>query len=625
MRKKGKKGKMKKFILVFLTYFKKRAIATMILLAMAFWLVFLTGCNSNLFSADVEETTKSKVSQVIQNESDVFVETRISDVWWANQSRYLGNASDIGDEYLSNDYQYRDVLTKRIQGNKLCVTDEDICTDSLSSTTIGQIDGDYAILIIDGFNYNGDKIREVYPNSKFVDTQIYILNDIENTIMSQRLDDWNSGEILVLAIPVEETKKNGGISNLNLGVSEFVIIFSQGLIIPDLKAPSIGGSVHASVDVDNQPSIDEIISHVYALDETDGYVPIEIESSTYVQGVMEVGDYTINISASDSSGNKSNGSVYVHRYDYTAPVINGTDSYDLNYDNDLTLAKIESALTIVDNVDSGLKLEKVSDTFTGNEHKIGDYQVVYRTKDKSNNMSANKTINISVKNKGTAVIGGAREIRVGTDHVLTLEEFKSNVSVVDGYDGIITNYTITGFDDYTATTKVVGTNIIEVSYTNSGGNTAIAEFSIFKEDKLAPGFLFDDYFIQLKQGEVFTRDMIMNQVATILNLDIAEIDSIKGEYDIMTLGNYEIDVCLTTGEKKAFTLSVVDEFGNTPSDKIIKNDFLSAEGYVDNLFKPINWSIYHYLTILGVVLVTIGIICLCVVHKKKNNQNDMYY
>lgn len=311
----------------------------------------------------------------------------------------------------------------------------------------------------------------------------------------------------------------------------------------------------------------------------------------------------------------------------TSPTISGTDSYDLNYDNDLTLAKIESALTITDNVDNGLKLEKVSDTFTGNEHKLGNYQVVYRAKDNSNNMSANKTINIAVKNKGTAVIGGSRTIEMGTNELLTLAEFKSHVSVIDGYDGVIANYTITGFDDYTSTSKVVGTNIIKVSYTNSGNNTATADFSIIKKDRLAPGFLFDDYFIQLKQGEVFTFDMIMNQVALILGVDVTQINSISGEYDVMTLGNYGIDVCLTTGEKKIFTLSVVDEFGNTPSDKLTTKDFLSIEGYVDNLFKPNNWNIYHYLTILGIFLVIVLGITLGVVHhrKKKQNQNNMYY
>lgn len=596
---------MKKFILVFKTHFKKSAIATMFLFVMAFWLVFLTGCNSNLFSADVEETTRSNVSQVIQED---FIRT-------SNTVNYpYGIKNEKGQE--------TNVINSGLIYSQLRFG---------STMPFEYITGDVFI-----------STSEIFRTSSFDDYGFFKLSNITiNFEWLRGLDvyeegiglffEHNSDDICIFAF-YDENMFTDYLSNIfeeDRLTNEYLdIVYTDYTFYElDTTAPSINGTTHVSIDVDNQPSIDEIVSHVYAYDETDGYVPVLVESSTYVQGVMEVGDYTIDIYALDSASNRNDAIINVHRYDLTSPTISGTDSYDLNYDNDLTLAKIESALTITDNVDNGLKLEKVSDTFTGNEHKLGNYQVVYRAKDNSNNMSANKTINIAVKNKGTAVIGGSRTIEVGTNELLTLAEFKSHISVIDGYDGVIANYTITGFDDYTSTSKVVGTNIIEVSYTNSGNNTATADFSIVKKDRLAPGFLFDDYFIQLKQGEVFTFDMIMNQVALILGVDVTQINSISGEYDVMTLGNYGIDVCLTTGEKKIFTLSVVDEFGNTPSDKLTTKDFLSIEGYVDNLFKPNNWNIYHYLTILGIFLVIVLGITLGVVHyrKKSQNQNNMYY
>lgn len=597
---------MKKFILVFKTHFKKSAIAMVFMFAMVLSLVSLTSCDMGLFSADVEETTRSNVSQVIQNEPVVFAENQakanspygVKD----NKGNVITTISDLIDSqatYGINEYEYIYSLSGNV-----------VITARTVLSSLNEYGGYVEI--------NGVQITAYETSNQNVyQSWVDFLSDYGDDLVILGIAD-KSAFVSYLEEVFVHINENDSVMD--------IFYTDYTWFEKDLTAPTIGGSVHASVNVDNQPSIDEIVSHVYALDETDGYVPVLVESSTYVQGTMEVGDYTINIYALDKSSNRNNEIIYVHRYDYTAPIISGTDSYDLNYDNDLTLSQIESALTISDNVDSGLKLEKVSDTFTGNEHKLGNYQVVYRTKDKSNNMSANKTINIAVKNKGTSVIGGTRVIEVGTDKILTLAEFKSHVSVIDGYDGVITNYTIEGFDDYTATTKIVGTNIIKVSYTNSGNNTASAEFSIVKRDKLAPGFLFDDYFIQLKQGEIFTLDMIMNQVALILNLDITQIESINGEYDVMTLGNYGIDVCLATGEKKAFTLSVVDEFGNAPSDKLTTKDFLSAEGYVDNLFKPNNWNVYHYLTILGIVLVVSVGIAFCVVHKrKKDNQNNIYY
>ena len=59
---------MKKFILVFKTHFKKTAIAVIFLFAVFNCLIALTGCNSNLLSTDVEERTRSNVSQVIQED-----------------------------------------------------------------------------------------------------------------------------------------------------------------------------------------------------------------------------------------------------------------------------------------------------------------------------------------------------------------------------------------------------------------------------------------------------------------------------------------------------------------------------------------------------------------------------
>ncbi|MCM1195827.1 MAG: hypothetical protein NC310_02000 [Roseburia sp.] len=612
---------MKKFILAFKTHFKKLAIATMFLFAMAFWLVFLTGCNSNLFSADLEETTRSNISQVIQNEPVVFAETQAS----TKTSNSMVVKNEKGQ--IAKTINSGSLLSQVRASSSSGINDRNV----LLSKGIGNVfvSGDNLIDFWDSKNTTGE-CPFFYVTSVGFDIS-YFNSQLEGTQSWEYMYDIY--EYYEFGIYGFDKTKTDFSDFIYFEFEEYFNKYDFDIIYTsytweelDLTAPTINGTTHVSIDVDNQPSIDEIISHVYAYDETDGYVPVLVESSTYVQGVMEVGDYTINIYALDKASNRNDTIIYAHRYDWTSPTISGTDSYDLNYDNDLTLAKIESALTITDNVDSGLKLEKVSDTFTGNEHKLGNYQVVYRAKDRSNNVSANKTINIAIKNKGTAVIGGAREIKVGTNKVLTLEEFKSNVSVVDGYDGIITNYTIEGFDDYTATSKVVGTNIIKVSYTNSGNNTALAEYSIIKEDKLIPNFLFDNYFLQLKQGEVFTLDMIMNHVALVLNVDIAQIDSVSGEYDVMTLGNYGIDVCMATGEKKTFTLSVVDEFGQTPSDKVITKDFLSTEGYVDNLFKPNNWSVYHYLTILGIALVIIGIISFCVVHKKRNkNQNSMYY
>lgn len=612
---------MNKIILFFKTHFKKSAIATMFLFAMVFWLVFLTGCNSNLFGAYVEETSKTNISQMIQNEPVALSDTNTTTIYKMKNENGI-KTDNINSGKIVSMFYYSAYGKGAVEGKDIMsvFSDENITGNVMLAPSYlfdnGQSNDELT------YSYGIVKISNVSVDWNYLKSQ----DNSKNTIESDSFVNYSVygivdfGELNESTLSFADTVEY--LHNKNICESFDYIMTDYTWYKADFTAPEIGGTTHISVNVDFQPSVDEIISHVYANDETDGSVPVVVESSTYIQGEMKLGDFVINISATDTSSNKSTSKIDVHKYDSTGPVINGTDTYDLNYDNDLTLEKIESALTITDNIDTGLTLEKVSDTFSGNEHKLGDYQVVYRTIDLSNNYSANKTINLSVKNKGTAVISGAREIKVGTDQVLTLEEFKAHVSVVDGYDGTITNYTIEGFDDYTATSKVTGRSIVKVSYTNSGNNTATADFIIDKLDKIGPTILFDDYFILLRQGETFTLDMIKNQVAMVMNLSLEDIESISGDYDTSTLGDYDISVDLKSGESKKLKLSVVDELGNAAEKKSSFDNFFSTEGYVENLLKPTNWTIYHYLTILGIVLVIAGIILIVITYKNKKDNFD---
>ncbi len=407
--------------------------------------------------------------------------------------------------------------------------------------------------------------------------------------------------------------------------ADYLYIKEATLMSADFVAPEIGGTVNLSVNVDFQPSIEEILSHVKAIDETDGEVPVTLVSSTYEQGVMEVGDYIIKVSAKDLASNTSIQDINVNRYDNTVPVITGKDSYDLNYNHDITLQKVLDALTITDNVDSNLKLEVVSDTFTGHEHELGNYQIVVKTKDLSNNYSVNKTIPLSVKNKGTAVITAPAEITVTISQPLTLDQLKERISVEDGYDGTITNYKITGFDDYEAKSGVVGTNTITISYTNSGNNTATATITIKKVDDKAPGIYFDSgYFVLLPQGQEFTLQQFKAQAASVLKVVPEEIESIEGEFDTNTAGEYTMKVKLASGSIETFNIVVGENktFVNHFHFKDLFTKFFwksSFNNCLANMTKPASWNWMNW-TFVGAGLIVLAAVVVGIrsYRKKKN-------
>lgn len=415
---------------------------------------------------------------------------------------------------------------------------------------------------------------------------------------------------MILIVPSENFTITRNSTSLQYAFEAY--IHKGKLLEGDWTAPVIGGTVNLSVNVDNQPSLEEILSHVKAIDETDGEVPITVTSSTYTPGEMKVGQCLIHLSAVDAAGNTGTGVITIHRFDSTSPSIDGQDSYILNYDHDITLQKVLNNLTTSDNVDENLPLEVVSDTFSGNEHTLGNYQVVVRTKDLSNNYSANKTVNLAVKNQGNSVITAPKEITVTISSPLTLEALKERISVVDGYDGEVTNYTIEGFDEYTRTERSVGINTITISYTNSGGNTATATIQIKKVDDKAPGIYFDSgYFVMLAPGETFTMDQFKEQAAKVLKINVEDIIDIQGEYDTSTEGSYVMTLSLADDSTQEFTILVGDT--NKAPSFTFKDIFskiywiVTWEYCVANFlhFNSWNWMNWTLAVIAGLVVLAI--------------------
>ncbi|MDE6946298.1 MAG: hypothetical protein K2P14_03845 [Anaeroplasmataceae bacterium] len=492
--------------------------------------------------------------------------------------------------------------------------------------------------------YNSNDANFTYKNNLGCDADVYYANESWYTwdneeVCSVIASKWTSkinsifddpftrhfagGGSMHLLVPSKDVTVSRNQKELTWGLEAY--IHKGKLLEGDYTAPIFGGTVNLSVNVDNQPSLEEILSHVKAIDETDGEVPITVTSSTYIPGEMKVGEYFIHLSATDSAGNTGTETITLNRFDSTSPSIDGQDSYILNYDHDITLQKVLNNLTTSDNVDTNLPLEVVSDTFSGNEHTLGNYQVVVRTKDLSNNYSANKTVNLAVKNQGNSVITAPKEITVTISSPLSLEALKERISVTDGYDGEITNYTIEGFDEYTRTERSVGINPITISYTNSGNNTATATTQIKKVDDKAPGIYFDlGYFVMLSPGETFTMNQFKVQAAKVLKINVEDILDIQGEYDTSTEGSYVMTLSLVNESVQEFTILVGD--ANKAPAFTFKDIFTKVywvvtwEYCVANFLHFNAWNWLNWTLVVSAGVVTIAIIAGGIYYKKHHKK-----
>lgn len=121
------------------------------------------------------------------------------------------------------------------------------------------------------------------------------------------------------------------------------------------------------------------------------------------------------------------------------------------------------------------------------------------------------------------VITAPGTITVPTNKLMTESELKAKISVNDGLDGVITNFTISGYDNYRDNYETVGSYAINVSVSDRAGNQATATITIKTEDNIAPDIWLDDYFIVLRQGEQLTAEQIKQYASKVLGVSVVQL------------------------------------------------------------------------------------------------------
>lgn len=326
--------------------------------------------------------------------------------------------------------------------------------------------------------------------------------------------------------------------------------------VGDIQAPSIDGQNYFIVNVNNMLSKEEILSNISAVDDTDGIVEVVIDSTDYDPLNRKVGDYTMNVSASDKAGNKTTAVITIKVVDIDKPVISGTNSYTVEYDAPVSLDTIKGALTVSDNYDTGLELQLIQDNYTGHEREVGVHTITFKSVDSSKNESDVYTVTVNVRDTKKPVISAPGTINVPTNKLFTLDELKAKISVSDGLDGPITEYEIVGYENYQANYKTVGTYTINITAKDKNNNTATAIIKIITSDSSAPDIWFNDHFIILGQGEQLTDEMIKEYASKALGIDVEDIVEVVGDYDTNEVGNYDLTIKTVDGNEYVFKLNV---------------------------------------------------------------------
>lgn len=333
--------------------------------------------------------------------------------------------------------------------------------------------------------------------------------------------------------------------------------------------PVYSGETAFITNVDNPLTLENILSKIKLIDNEDGDVShtITVVNDGYTANKLVLGTYVIELTGHDLSNNVANLSVSVLVKDGTAPVITGTKSYNQSYTSKKDVSSILSALSVTDNYDSVAPVIKVkTDNYSSNYNRVGTYTIVFYAVDTSTN-EGTYTVTINVIDNVAPVFTGPKTILKGQSETLTIETIKSQISVNDAVDGVLT-FTVKS-DGYTGNGHRVGIYDIVFESIDKSGNVGIHTLTITVKDNIPPVFYVDNYFITVEQSVNLTQQDIIDLLVASGQLVInssTKIDFIQNEYEgnEKTPGIYAISLksSSTDGSSNVYSVAVLVEETN---------------------------------------------------------------
>lgn len=282
--------------------------------------------------------------------------------------------------------------------------------------------------------------------------------------------------------------------------------YLEGSLI-DITAPYFQNAGTVISYVDTPISINEIKSALNAYDAIDGDVSaaITLVSDNYTPNASTLGEYDATFAVSDSSGNETEIVIQIVVVDAVKPVFSPQETIKAVYPSAYSPEAIRMMLSASDNYDGDISMdiELVSDEYTPNKNQIGVYEMVFGVEDSSGNWTET-TINVEVVDETAPIITGTDSISVGYDYLIVPTIVKQGLSVIDDYDGDLSDSLSLVFDDYTENSGTLGNHQMRFSVTDSSGNESTKTVTITVIDEIGPLVYFDMAVIQVYNDMVLS-------------------------------------------------------------------------------------------------------------------------
>lgn len=344
----------------------------------------------------------------------------------------------------------------------------------------------------------------------------------------------------------------------------------------DSVAPEFMGSGAFITSYNSAILIEDIISsHIVAYDAIDGDLTDQILllSDAYTGNETTVGDYLVQLSVSDSSGNATTFDLFILVKDEIVPIITGPNDIYISIEAENQLdAMLDVFIDYEDEYDDNPILTVTHDEYTPNLFTLGSFPVSIEVSDSSNNTTS-KNFTIHVEDYDPPVLDSATVIEVDVSNPLTIEEIMNGVVATDNYDESVD--VILQRDYYTGKETVTGDYFVDILLVDDSNNSTERSLRIEVRDTSYP-IIDGPTEITSSYTEILTVEEIKDFYTVQDNYDTLEVNDISIVSDFYSSngsipGEYEI------------VLSVADEAGNITEYllKIIVIDDVSPVLYLD--------------------------------------------
>lgn len=254
-------------------------------------------------------------------------------------------------------------------------------------------------------------------------------------------------------------------------------------------------------------------------------------ADNYSKNKNNTGTYTIFFCVYDTSHNLSKEfEVFVEVKDDISPTIEGLDYYESKLSSPLTIKEIMYSLAASDNgKDISNSIFITSDYYSSNLNSLGEKEIFFQAMDEQGNISAPFKVTINLIDDISPQIFGTNNFTSYLSNPLSITHLKQQLSVIDNFDGNITNRLNIINDSYSPNINTKGTFYITFQAEDYSCNVS-EEFliTVTNIDNVAP-YITGPSSLKYKLENKPSLQTILSEFVAIDNVDKTTLIEIKQE------------------------------------------------------------------------------------------------